>query len=265
MKKILIICIFFKLFVPLVFSQDGEYAYGGRFSKLIEYNRHYLGELGYNIDSKIDVEKKFWGKYNAPIEFLYIHPFEGHSGFRILRDSVKSSYSLEVKYISNYKEAWQAASEKYPLSTPVSLTELAPSNRQRQISDDEQKLPDKQREDKRAKHREEFNRLYVIDSLSLPVSDRLAEKLYNKTVLLIDRFKARGLPPIMHDAHNVTFRTVVDDELWTLKIRIPSWMLKTDKSKGNAFSMADIYRQIIEDVKDNKFDEAKYIQLLDEL
>jgi hypothetical protein len=29
--------------------------------------------------------------------------------------------------------------------------------------------------------------------------------------------------------------------------------------------MADIYRQIIEDVKDNKFDEAKYIQLLDEL
>jgi hypothetical protein len=252
------------LFVVEASSQNGDHEYGGRFSKLIEFNRLYLGE-GYNLNSKEDIEKSFYGEYNAMVEFFHIPPdearpsegsFKGPFGFRIIMDSAKSSYALEIKYVTNYEEAISTADKTYPPSIiPVSL--IGQMSGQRSLTEDEQELLDRKREEMKVKNRKETNRLINIEGLSLLVSNRFAEKLHQKTVSLIDNFKARGLPSdFPHHARNVTFRAVVGDELWSLKIRMP---------KGNALTLDDIYRLIVEDVKAHKFDEEKYIKLLDDL
>ncbi len=256
MKKLLTVFFICTLFVSVAFSQKEDYVNVGRFSKLIEYNRLFLG-MGYNLNSKEDVEKRFYeeeyqyGQYNAPVEFLYIHPFDGYLGFRILMDSAKMSYVLKVNYVTNYKEAREDANKEYPTSlTPVSLIGLG-----RPYTEEEQNLLDRERREMEIKNRKLVNILYNIKGFSLVVSDQFKDKLYHKTVSFIDNFKAKGLPPHFHDGHEVIFRTVVDDELWSLKVYMPSYKI---------LKMADIYGQIIEDVKNNKFDEAKYIKLLDD-
>lgn len=264
MSKISIICFLCMLFVVQASSQNGDHVYGGSFSKLIEFNRLYLGE-GYNLNSKEDIEKLFYGEYNALVEFFHIPPseaapsegsFNGPFGFRIVKDSTKLSYTLEIKYVTNYEEAISTANKTYPPSIiPVSL--IGQMSGQKPLTEDEQKLLDREREEMKMKNRKERSRLIHIEGLSLAVSKQFTEKVHQKTVSLIDNFKAQGLPSdFPHHARNVTFRAVVGDELWSLKIRMP---------KGNALTMDDIYRQIVEDVKDLKFDEEKYIKLLDAL
>ena len=88
------------------------------------------------------------------------------------------------------------------------------------------------------KYFEETNKLTKIDSCSFYISNQLAEKLYEKMVSIIDNFKAKGVPPNYYHGYEVTFRTVVEDEVWTLDINIPT---------GNARKMSDLCMQIIED------------------
>ena len=59
-------------------------------------------------------------------------------------------------------------------------------------------------------------------------------------VSFIGTFKTKGALPIMADGYSVTFRTVVEDEVWSLNIHIP---------QGNAFKKADLCRQIITDAR----------------
>ncbi|GHT69999.1 hypothetical protein AGMMS50239_37700 [Bacteroidia bacterium] len=73
---------------------------------------------------------------------------------------------------------------------------------------------------------------------------------------LIDNFKAKGVPPIIMDGYSVTFRTVVEDEVWSLKIHLP---------RGNALKMSDFCKQIILDADTSKLDETKFIELLEEM
>lgn len=238
MKTAIVTCFIWCIFTPLVFSQNG----GGRFLKRSEYNFSQNGY--YNLSSKGDIEKLFFGKVNAQVEFFFNPSFKGASGFRIMRDSLDKSYILEVKYISNYKEASDKASAMYPAiaSNPFqvakdSIDTIAAYNR-----------------NAFAKQYEEMNKLYKVETLSFSVSDWFAEKLYEKMVSLIDNFKAKGVPPIMTDGYSVTFRTVVEDEVWALSIHMP---------QGSALKMADICRQIIEDAKSNKLNESEYNRLID--
>ncbi|WP_080905147.1 hypothetical protein [Parabacteroides sp. Marseille-P3160] len=259
MEKLLIVFIY-TLFAEGIFSQEGDHINGGRFLKTIEYNRTGWIENGYNIENKEDVEQLFYGRYNAPVEFLYdptveyCNCYDGPSGFRLLMDSIKKSYILEVKYITNFKEAEEVAGMKYPLSGPPTST-FGSKPGEKPLTSDEKKLLEKQGKERFKNNKEERIRLYNVKGLSFAVSDQFAEKLYNKTVSFIDNFKAKGAIPLIFDGYSVSFRTVVGDELWSLNIHMP---------KGNAFKMATIYKQILEDAKKNIFEEDKYIRLLND-
>jgi hypothetical protein len=101
---------------------------------------------------------------------------------------------------------------------------------------------------------EELTKLYKVETRSFPVSDRFAAMLYNKMVSFIDNIKGKGIPPTVADGYSVTFRTVVEDEVWSLAIHMP---------EGEALKMADICRQIMADAESNELDESKYIELLE--
>ena len=103
----------------------------------------------------------------------------------------------------------------------------------------------------------------------ISISDEFADKFYNKMVWLIKNFKARSTLPIEYDGYkivsqekmgindgdNITFRTVVEDEVWSLKIHVPN---------GNAGKMAYICREILKLANNNKINEAYYTKLLDD-
>ena len=225
MKKIFIIGLIWVFFIPSVFSQNEGH---GFFVKRIEYKV---------LSAYSEKPGLFFGNFDAPVEFNYLPSStaamnkELISSFRIVRNS---SNILEVKYISNYVEAEEAAKQKYPIQ---------PGN----ITSEHNKTA-------LAKQHEEMLKLYKIETLSFPISNRFAEKLYEKMVSLIDNFKAKGVPPVYFGGYSVLFRNVVDDEVWSLRI---------DQPNGDALKMSDLCRQIIKDAISNKFDESKYITVLD--
>ena len=219
MKNLLITCIVIIFFNVFAFSQNNAHTNGGEFTKTIEFNRICCDSNNYyNLNSKGDTEKQFFGDMNAPVEFFFNPPFPTNGndfpdilcGCRIMKNSVDNSYVLEIKRILSGK----------------------------------------------------------LESLSFPISNQFAEKLYKKTTFFIDNFKAVGGPVqiteeggilmrIITDGVRVTFRTVVDEEVWTLKIRIPS---------GNARNMSDLFMQIIKESYKNKtIDEVTYTKMLDDV
>ena len=101
MKKFIIILLINISLLNCVFSQNIE----GFFTKTIEHNLLSSG-IGYNLKSKGDIEKKFFGNFNAPLEFFF-NPGEEYpsevktSGLWIIRDSLDKTFILEIKYIIN--------------------------------------------------------------------------------------------------------------------------------------------------------------------
>jgi hypothetical protein len=246
MKKILSIvsiCILFALFA---FSEEGDHMVGGGFLKRIEYNKG-IFEDNFNFDSKGDVEKQFYGDFNAPVEFFFDSYFEGFFGFRLVKDSLKDTNILEVKFISNYKETQKKIQEKYPWRS-LSSSEME------SLSKDSLEIIKKQNYEIWQKGEEAKLVLYNIESRSFPISNKFAELLYKKSVSLIYKFKAIGIPLGIEDGYSSTFRTVVDDEVWSLKIHLP---------QGKALKMSDLYRQIINDGRNNQLDETSYIRSLE--
>ena len=225
-KKIVIASFLWWFFISFAFSQNGEHVGGGHFVKRVEYN----------VLSPSDKQRLFFGDFNAAVEFSYLPSSEAAlneeliSGFRIVRNS---SNILEVKYISNYKEAYKEAEKKYPIIAG--------------------NITSKYNKTALANQHEEMSKLYKIETLSFPVSDRFADNLYKKMVSLIDNFKAKGIPPVIFDGYSVSFRTVVDDEVWSLLIQMP---------QGDALKMAHLCRQIITNAMDNQLDEEKYITVV---
>jgi len=236
-KNIFIIGLLLVFFSQFLFSQSKEHINGGQFVKRIEYNLKSQFDSTINLESKGIIGKLFFGDFNAPVEFYYLPSStsamykEIISAFRIVRNS---SNTLEVRYISNYKEAGEEAQKKYPVIGRNLTTE--------------------HNKDALAKQHEEMSRLYKIETVSFHISELFAENLYKKIVLLIENFKAKGAPPLMTGGYGVEFRTVVDDELWSLNIWYP---------RGDALKMADLCRQIITDAIHNQLDEQSYIYVLD--
>ena len=257
MKNIFLLLFVFKLLVPLAFSQDGDHIDGGRFSKNIEYNILRPGiefdtiklEAAYNLNSKGDVEKLLFGDFNAPVEFFYEPTFEGASGFRIVRDKLKDSYFIEIKYVSNFEEARDEASKKYPMRG-LSLYEMT------SLSEEDHERIRIQNSENMDKYFEERNNLFKIESRTFSIIDQFAEKMHEVMVSIIDNFKARGVPPIINDGYSVTFRNVVDDEVWSLRIHIP---------QGRTLIFSDFCRKIIDETLITvQLDESKYIKSLNE-
>ena len=104
MKRKIFACSFFILSITIAFSQEAkECSTGGPFLKRIEYNQTVNVGM-YNMKSKSNIEKLFFGDFNAMTEFCYepssvFNPCIP-SGFRITKDPLNSSYVLEVKHIS---------------------------------------------------------------------------------------------------------------------------------------------------------------------
>ena len=251
MKKVFITAFLFCLFITSVFSQDARkdaarahndavYANEGLFLKRIENN---LFNGDFNLSGKGDVEKRFFGDFNARVEFFDEGPYRIEpSGFRILmRDS---SCILEVKYISNYTEIREMIERK-------SARTSSKSDKIRKIS-------------------EEQVNLYEVATCSVPVSNYFAEELYQKMISFIVNYgateyvdsdfvghKDKGIvyrkTPIFSGGTPITFRTVIKAELWSLRVS-QTW--------GDARKMEELCREIIKDVRTNTFAESKYLTVL---
>lgn len=258
MKRIIVSCFLCVFFISFVFSRNaGEYLQG-HFSKTVEYN--FMRNGVYNVKSKGNIEKLFFGDFNAMTEFCYDPSSEVNpcipSGFRIVRDSSNRSFILEVKYVLNYREAAKEASkevkkalERQMIDLPAKLLDSLPRDVFNRIFDYNGKIF----KNKIEMYFEELPKHFKVEIKSIPISDLFAEKLYKKMVSFINNFKAKGTPADMVDGYSVTFRTVVDDEVWSLGIHMPA---------GNAKIMADLCRQIITDANANQLEEPKYLSVL---
>jgi hypothetical protein len=67
----------------------------------------------YNMESKTDIEKLFFGDFNAMIEFCILPSFEGAYGFRVFKDSL-NKYIIENKRITNWDTVMSIMSKKFP-------------------------------------------------------------------------------------------------------------------------------------------------------
>lgn len=260
MKRIIFACFVCVFFNPFAFSQDVEDHFNcGDYSKRIEYN---LTMSGANIKSKSVIEKLFFGDFNALLEFCYEPSSEINpcvpSGFRIIRDTLNSSYILEVKRISNYKEASEEASKEAKkaqkrqlLDLTVKLLDSLPRDVFNQIWDYNRNISDNKFYLKM--YFEELPKHFKVEIKSIPISNQFAEKFYKTMGSFIDNFKAKGIPPASLDGYSVSFRTVVADEVWSLGIHMP---------RGNANTMANLCMKIIEDVNDDQFEESTYLSVL---
>jgi len=243
-------CVFY--FISFTFSQNIDHN-GGRFLKRVEYNKNFDS---YNLSSKDNTEKLFFGNINAPVEFYFNPSSEINpcipSGFRIIQDSLNGQYLMEIKWVSNYREASkeadiEARDERHLIEIPATMLDSLPRHVFNLILDYNSNA---------VRLRRYFNVLptyFKVETLSLPISNQLAELLYENFVFIINDFKAKGVLPIILDGYSVTFRTVVEDEVWSLNIHMP---------KGDALFMSNRCRLIITDAINNQFDEEKYISML---
>ena len=257
MKRIIIACFICVLTIPFAFSQEVETHFNcGNFSKRIERN---LMMSGANLKSKSDIEKLFFGDFNAQIEFCYEPSSEYNpcvpSGFRIIRDSLNSSYILEVKRISNYREASEEASKEAKkaqmrqlIDIPARLLDSLPRNVFNQIWEYNSNISNNKVYHKM--YFEELPKHFKVEIKSIHISNQFAENLYKTMVSFIDNFKAKGVPPMMVDGYTVSFRNVVADEVWSLGIHMPG---------GNANILANLCMNIIIDADDDQLEESTYL------
>jgi len=235
-------------------AQSGEHTGGGRFLKRVEYkyrNNHTQTVNGKecgmdNLDSKSKMEMLFFGDRNAEAEFFETQAQDHPVGFRLVRNPEDASYVLEVKRIPNYAEVQKKIGETYPtVGVTSALHEVMTDELAALIREHNALMQDKQNAAKWD--------LYEVETESVPVSDRFAERLYEKMVATIDGFRAKGRPEGILDGTTVTFRTVVDDEVRTLTIHEP---------RGDSASFADFCRSIVEAVEAGGFDEAAALKAL---
>jgi len=260
MKRITVVCFVCVFSVSFAFSQNaGEYHDGGHFSKKVEYN--FMQNGVYNVKSKSDIEKLFFGDFNAMAEFYFDPSSEVNpcipSGFRIIRDSSDTYYILEIKHVSNYREAANEAStevkkalERQIIDIPGKLMDSLPGDIFNRIFD----LNENIFKNKFEMYYEELPKHFKVEIKSIPISNQFAEKMYNMMVTFINNFKAKGIPPTIFDGYSVTFRTVVDDEVWSLGIHMPN---------GKASLITNLCLDIISDANDGQVDESTYLSVLD--
>lgn len=260
MKRIAVVCFVYVFSILFTFSQNAEvYHAGGYFSKKSEYN--FVRNGVYNVKSKTGIEKFFFGDFNTMAEFCYDPSSEVNpcipAGFRILRDPTDTYFIIEVKHVSNYREAAKEASEvvqkeleNQMIDVPVKLLDSLPRDVFNRIFDSNENIL----KNKFEMYYEEMPKHFKVEVKSIPISDKLAEKLYNKMVDFINNFKAKGIPLVSTDGYSVSFLAVVDDEVWSLGIHMPN---------GKASLMTNLCLDIISDANDSQLDESMYLSVLD--
>lgn len=247
------------VFHGTMFSQEIDHTNGGHFFKKIEYNMIARGTTGshncYNLEGKSILDRIFFGVTNSPVEFVLRTSCEGASAFRIVQNPSDSTYLLEVMCLPDSEELSKI--EKI-LSAKVHQI-LLPGKLLNSTSltlDDMEKIKEHNKEANFFSNRDDLYKPYRPESALFKISRELAEKMHSKVGMLINDFRAEGIPPAIADGYMVTFRCVVKDELWTLNIHMP---------QKKALFLSDICKQMIIDSKIKKFDEAKYLASLEQI
>ncbi|MDR1120462.1 MAG: hypothetical protein LBM08_06050 [Dysgonamonadaceae bacterium] len=210
----------------------------------------------YNLNGKSILDRILFGRINYPIEFVFEDSPEGDdevSALRIVRNSRMDSYQLEIMRMPDIEKVYNAIRF---LSTKVNKTVIPPELIQMISLEGRALLNEHNKEVDCIRLNDDLYKPYRPESKTLQISNEFAEKLHNKIATLIDNFKAAGIPPISSDGYKVTFRIIVENEVWSLSIHM---------LQKNALIMANLCRQIIEDADVNKLNETKYIALLDDL
>ncbi len=223
---------------------------GGRYLKRVEniYANHHRIILSNgtttgvpSLDSKQRVDRRFFGDFNAKVEYFFDPSFYPAQGLRIYRDSLDSSYLLEIKTIADYKKVNEQVDAEFPL-LDASIA-LPKEQLEKNVQHNRAML---------TKQWNEQAKRYRIDSKIVTISDSFAEKVYTKTATTIDTFTQVGPPAQASDGYQVTFRCIVNSELWTFTQHVP---------EGEIEALSNLFREIIADVQADSFDEAKYLNL----
>lgn len=254
MKKISFTVIVSILFMHVLLAQRADHIKGGHFSKKVEYNVIMKGmtesDNRYNLDSKSALDRVFFGEINSPVEFVLQTSFEGASGLRIIKNSPDSTYQVEVTNMPNSDEVTGILFKKEnEILIPHELQKLMTLDVINKINEYNKKVI-------YTKQKGDIYKPYQVKPKSFKISELLAKKMHSKIISLIDSFKAEGIPPIILDGNEVTFRCVVGNELWTLTIHSP---------QRKALQLSDLCKQIITDSNNNKLNESAYLKLLDEI
>lgn len=254
MKKNILTTIVSILFMHILLAQSADHIKGGHFSKKVEYNVIMKGmtesDNRYNLNSKSALDRVFFGEINSPVEFVLRTLFEGASGLRIVKNESDNTYRVEVTNMPNSDEVTSILLKK---ENEI----LIPNELQRLMTLDVlDKINEYNKNVIYTKQKGEIYEPYRTESKSLIISKSLARKLHRKIISLIDSFKAEGIPPLIADGNEVTFRCVVGDELWTLTIHSP---------QRKALQLSDLCKQIIADSNNNKLNESAYLKLLKEI
>ena len=210
-----------------------------------------------SVVGKQRLDRWFFGDFNARVEYLLEPLFSETFGGRIYRGATDTAYVLEVKRVANYKEVEEQLQKEFP-RVGTSVTDFAGLSAQEQ-----QTRLAHNRKMRRAMAAERLKR-YWIETHSIPISDRLADRLYTAAKEGVfnvmpekKRYTEDGSEIIttkICDGDVATFRCVVDDAVWTLRYHEPEGRLKT---------LSDLFRAMIADVGAGTFDEAKYLDALE--
>lgn len=245
MKTLFLTIALLTLTTASVFAQEFRMDSSVRYTKTIEPNRLDTSD---SVSGKTGLDKRFFGDFNARLEYLLEPPFKPTIGLRIFKLPRDTSFMLEVKRVANYNEVNEQLRKEFPtLSTRMEEMDRLPKAEQQQ----------------RLAHNESVYRRqwverpkrYKIEAITVPVSDSLIDRLYCATVGLL-----RAALPVgktagtIFDGETATFRCVVNDnELWTLRYHVP---------EGEYKILSDLFRQVIADVEAGTFDEKKYVEML---
>ena len=208
-------------------------------------------EVLYNLGSKSDLERLFFDRFNAPVEFFF-RPDPGMNdprdvaGLRILKDTADNSYRLEVKRIANLKDVDDELDKEYPyvcFRAEDVTPELPYSEIRRHIEHNDSMD---------TKRRQERMKRYRVETKSFRIGQQLADALYDRITDMIEHFDSRYEG--RYAAYSVTFRCVVGNEVWTLFFR--------DVPQGETLALSDLCMRVLRDAKTDDWAEAEYLNLL---
>ncbi|MCC8146071.1 MAG: hypothetical protein LIO93_06475 [Bacteroidales bacterium] len=265
MRKIVFWIVLSIFFSQTAISQYVDQTRGGNFLKRTEFNIALAGVTEdalpcYNLQNKSIVERILFDNTNSFVEFVAENsPKDNIRAFRIVKDRKEYSYKLQIMQIPSADQLYYTT-EKYISEKKTKI-----------VIPDEwlSKIPEEIR-DSISKHNEEaalYNskcgdrglfKPYHPESKEYTVGKEFSEKLHDTIAMLIDNFRAEGIPvsaAVGYPLH-ATFRCVVGAEVWSLKITAP---------QRRALLLSDICTQIMNDALNNEINETEYIRKLEEI
>lgn len=266
MNRFVFMIIMFVFFSQALISQSIDHGkQGGHFFKSSEYNVAERGEkLGhprYNLERKPIFDRIFFSDTNSFVEFIVANPpskADSVMAFRIVKDQNLASYKLEIMQTQNGTQLYFATKDILRKKTEIVMPDEWLSKIPIEIQDSIRKHNEEAALYKLTDYDNELFRYYLVPYQEYPISVELSEKLHDTMATLIHNFKADGIPRTGFLGYplEVTFRCVVGDEVWTLKIMEP---------QRRALLLSGICTQIINDALNNEINESKYLKQLTEL